>query len=347
MSTRLVPDRARRVAICLTALLAAGCGGGGGGSTSVPPPELIQITAQNEDAVARVTAATFFSMTGVSSMTMPAPPAPAKASGVSDVAARALGVAVAPARRADAKVRLMAVASVTEQCAFGGTVTVTIDDRDGNGFVSAGDLMTIVFAQCKPTATSLTDGTLAFAVTGASATPTTLQLNGTFTFQQMTMVDDGYTSAINGSTEVVYTESVDAANTLTVRVDMTVTAGGLVAAGSTPRFTDTFTYDAGFRAVTTDVMPTLATPHSTAALDGTVHSASLGGRIRLETDPMNPIHDTWGQEFPDSGKVTIHGKASHLRLTVIDSVTVRCELDDDDDGAMEQSHEMLWTELMP
>jgi hypothetical protein len=62
---------------------------------------------------------------------------------------------------------------------------------------------------------------------------------------------------------------------------------------------------------------------------------------------MTPIRDTWGEPYPDSGQVTVLGKESRLRLTVLNVERVRLELDANNDGAFEAAKELLWTDLLP
>jgi hypothetical protein len=53
---------------------------------------------------------------------------------------------------------LDAIGPVTEDCAISGQVTVTLDDRDGDGDASAGDVATFVFDACRDDATTTVDG---------------------------------------------------------------------------------------------------------------------------------------------------------------------------------------------
>jgi hypothetical protein len=352
MTARRIFDRTLRIAALSTAILAAGCGGGGGGSSPPPPiqPQLIQITVQNQDAVARATVATFFSMTGVRALPLAPSPSPrALATGVNDLAMHALSKAMAPAP-VGSKVSRLEVYSDTAACTMGGSMTLTIDDRDNNLAISRGDVMTIAFSQCRETADSMINGALVMAIANASETANSVQLSGTFTYQQLTIIDAGYTSTVNGAMDSVYSESIDPmTGTLNMWLESTVASGGVVASGSTPLVSDTFTYDAGFRSQSNEVTPgdPNAIGFSTIALNGTVHVGSLGGRITLVMDPMWPVHEQFNAEYPDSGRVTVLGSASQLRLTVLNAERVRQELDANNDGTFEANKEVLWTELLP
>lgn len=351
MTARRMLDRTLRIAAVTAAILAAGCGGGGGGGSTPPPapPQLIQITAQNQDAVARSTAATFFGMTGIRALPIAPSPSAKALSGAGDIALRALSKITAPAAGANAKVGRLDVYVDELACTLGGSIRLTIDDRDNNLTISRGDVLTVAFNQCRESADTLINGALVMGISSASETPTTLQMSGTFEYQNLTVIEGGYTSSVHGVMDSTYSESVDPMGTLTTQMTSTVAASGLVASGSTPVLTDTFTYDPGFAMVSMDVEPATPTPpaFSTVALNGTVHVASLGGRITLVTDPMLPVRDTWGEPYPSSGQVTVLGRDSRLRLTVLNVERVRLELDANNDGTFEATKELLWTELLP
>jgi len=306
--------------------------------------ELVRISTQNQVAVARATFANFVSLGYVGDLPVSSPAGAAMAGASIGVARRALGLAHNTTRTADARVRPLAVYSMTEDCLFGGSVTLTIDDRDNNGVPSYGDVMTMTFNDCREDWSSSVDGSFTVNIAVASAT----QLSGLFTFNRLEAVVDGYTAAVNGVADVVYSETSDVSGTR-MMTDMTVAPAGLVSSGSNPSYSDTFTYDPGFRAVWTDVIPFAPTaePYSTAVLNGRLHAASLNGRIIVATDATAPVHDWWSEMYPDSGRVTVDGYRSHLRLTVISTMTVRLELDANDDGVIESTVNVPWATLMP
>jgi hypothetical protein len=329
-----------RTAACLGAILAAGCGGGGGGGEA--PPELLQITNQNQIAVARAVTVNFMSLGSMRDIPISDYSAGgAQASALAGITKQALGTAIEPLRAAGSRFGPLAIQSETELCPAGGSLTITVDDRDNNGLPSAGDVLTMAFNNCRPESSSSINGSVRVDI--AVYVPS--QLSGLFTFGQLTLVDGDDTVSANGAANAVYTETVDPSGTMTIRTELTVASAGLVTSGSTPGYTETLTHDSGFNAVWTDVVPNGPPPYSTSALRGRVHVGSLGNRIILTTDPA--VHDLWSAEFPDSGVVTIDGYRSHLRLRVMSTSMVRLELDSDDDGTFEAGRDMAWTELMP
>jgi hypothetical protein len=350
MSTRLALQRTVRLAALSTAILAAGCGGGGdGGSTppvdtTPPPAALLQITAQNQDAVARAAIATFFSMTGVRAL--PTGGASAKASSVDGAVVHAFSKL--PRQGDGPRVGRFAVASQSMACSVSGSVTMTVDDRDNNMALSAGDVLTLSFSSCRDEPEVMLNGALTVAISGYSETTNAMQMSGSFAYQQLTLIDHGYTSAINGAMNATFSESIDAMGTLTSRIEATVAASGLMATGAQPGYNETFTYDPGFATTLTDVSgapPMIAA--GTTLCNGTVHVASLNGRITLATDAASPVHQRAVDAYPDTGRVRVTGQGSLLQLTVMDSTMVRIELDLTNDGVFDTAKDMAWTTLMP
>jgi hypothetical protein len=335
MSGRLSRNRSTRIAACLIAALAAGCGGGG--DEAPPPPQLLQITTGNQVAVAQAVAVDF----GVLDSTPDLPVA-------SLLAATRTGAAEAPVKRAleatiaaAGRAMPMGTTSITESCPSGGSVTITVDDRDNNATPSAGDLLTTAFSDCRETPTSLLTGS--FALSLSSYTPT--QTSGLLTFSELRLVDEDGTLSFNGPANILYSETTDA-GTYTDRIEMTVAGGGLVVAFSSPRYTDTLNHEPGFNGIWTGVYP--ASPsegYDTAALRGTVGFASLGGKVILATDP--PIKDLATEDRPSSGTVLVTGYQSKLRMTVLNATTVRLELDANNDGTYESALDVPWSEVLP
>lgn len=340
MATILTFNRRLRIAACAGALLAAACGGGGGDGPG--PTQLLQITPQNELAVARATAAIFVSLSGVGDLPLSGPASAGPTSNIAKATKRALGAAIGT-DVASGKARPLAVHSTTEPCPMSGSMTIVFDDRDNNDMPSGGDTMSLAFEQCRLEDSMHAHGKLVIGVGSYSETPNSVQLNGTFRFENLVIDDGVHPTSANGEMNTVYTETLDASGAL-VRFELTVASGGFVASHK-----DKFTYDAGFRLVSTEFMPTSASQmaYSTTMMNGTVHVTSLNARIRVATDSATPVHEWMNQPYPDSGQVTIHGERSQLRLTVMSTTTVRMELDANGDGAYEKSTDIAWTELMP
>jgi hypothetical protein len=126
---------------------------------------------------------------------------------------------------------------------------------------------------------------------------------------------------------------------------LTVAAERLVMSVSQPSYIETFTHDPDFSAEWADVSPLSAPEFLTTTTSGTLSVASLNGKLIVVTDP--PIHALFSEGWPDSGQMLITGFQSRLRMTMLDSATVRLELDANNDGAFESSRDVSWVELYP
>jgi len=326
-------DRTLRVAVCLGAILAAGCGGD---DDTPAPPELLQITTTNQAAVAKATALNFASLDSVRDAGDIGAPAAPQGAAVADSAKYALGKAIAAASR---RYPLDTI-SGTLPCPSGGLIEITLDDRDNSKGPSAGDVLTAKFNNCREDPFSQIKGD--FSVNIASyAQPV---ISGLFRFNQLTLSDPDGTIAVNGQASIDYAVSLDSAGTSTTRVDMKVPAGGLVCAVETAAYKETFTYDPDFSALWNDVSPATAPGYSTSVLNGKVAFASLG-KVLLATDP--PFRDVWEEDGPQSGAVLITGYQSRLRVSVVNTTTARLELDANNDGTYESTRDVPWSELLP
>lgn len=325
-------DRTLRVAVCLIAALAAGCGGD---DDSPPPPELLQITAGNQVAVAQATAANFGSLDSFRDIPISNGAGATAASGLAGTK-HVLGKAIA----ASARSFPLGTISITEPCLFSGSIAITLDDRDNNAAPSAGDVLTSVFNDCRDTSSSSVTGSFAINIAGYSDS----LLSGLFTFNQLALADPQGSVAVSGQANLVYTMTRDAAGTWTTRVDMKVPAAGLVSSITTPKYKETFTYDPDFSALWNDVMPTTAPGYSTSVLNGKLAFASLG-KVLLATDP--PFRDVWEEDGPSGGAALITGNQSRLRISVVNTTTARLELDANNDGTFESTRDIPWTELLP
>lgn len=329
--------RALRLAGCFGAIIAAGCGGGSDEVLTPPPPELLQITSGNQVAVARATAMNFFTLDSLRDVPAAGASGAAQARGTFDAVRHALGRSVASAARAFP----LGTISVTEPCAFSGSIAITLDDRDNNAAPSAGDVLTSVFNDCREEASSSIAGS--FVVNIASYSQPLL--SGLFTFNALTLADADGRVTMSGQANLAYAVSSDSAGTWTTRVEMKVAPAGLSASIVTAPYRETFNYDADFGAQWTDVSPVATSGYSMSVLNGKFLASSLGAKTVVATDP--PIRDVWVEDGPQSGAALITGYQSRLRLTVVSTTTARLELDADNDGTFETTRDIPWSELLP
>jgi hypothetical protein len=355
----------RTCAVIGLALLAAACGGGSDAPAPapIPPsaPMVLQITAANQDAVARA-AANIVVNAAVTGAVAPladgervtaatakrtggAAPSLAGTTSVAGALQRFVEYALRPrggtAAAAGDVVRVLAVLRQTEACAMSGNVTITIDDADNSGTVSAGDSVGFSFNACRSGQGETIDGGLALRVASANGANVT----GVLTFTELSAATLEASFAITGSVDHAYTEAGTLATYRTV-----VGAGGLTTLVTAPPFSDAITLRAGFEQVVTSDSAAMA-PGSTvrglntARVAGTLGATSLGGDVTLSTPAVFERYAI--DPYPRSGQLRAVGAGgSRVQLTALSVTTVRIELDANGDGSFEQSRDLPWGALI-
>jgi hypothetical protein len=323
----------------------------------------LQITAANQDAVARaaanivVNAAATGAVAPLStSERVTANAAPKRGGAVAPSLAGATGVTGVLQRFAEYAVRMrggraaatstdklraLAVLRETEACGPSGNLTITIDDADNSGAPSAGDSVSFSFNACRSGTGETVDGGLALSVAGASGA----NVSGTLTFTELTTSTVDASFAISGSVGLAYSEVGSLATYQTV-----VGAGGLTTLVTAPMFSDAITLRAGFEQVVTSDSAAMA-PGSTmrglntARVNGTLSATSLGGAVTLATPTTFERYAV--DPYPRAGQLQALGAAgSRVQLTTLSVTTVRIELDADGDGVYEQTRDVAWSALI-
>lgn len=352
-------------ATALAAALLAACGGGG--SDGAPPPPAptasVVITSSNQDLVARAAANAVLSSSATAAVTPSAnadrvQTASSKPSGLAGARSlstllvgltrgtlldRTSGKTTAAAPSGDA-VRAQAVLSRTENCAVSGTATFALDDRDGNGQASAGDVLSVIFSQCRTSATEMVDGGFSASFTVVQQAPV-LSMTASITYSQLTATSSEGSFAINGSFAFNFTRqgSVDTAQ-------LSIGANGLAATVATASYSDTVTLLAGYSVTAT--YDSAAVPPggsvaglSTLAVNGAISAASLGGTIVISTPLAIRQYDI--DPHPREGQVQVRGANNGLLvLTVLSTTTVRVQLDANNDGTFEATKDVPWGDLI-
>jgi len=319
------------VAASALAMLTA-CGGGGDSS---PAANDVAITSTNQAAVTR---ASLNGGTGVALVAQ----GPLAGGGTSSplVAATLVRRAVAAAANqrkviASLGARPGAASTSTEACQVSGTMTVTFDDRDGNGTLSNGDVLTAAFAQCHDSDTSSINGTVAITLTAA---PTDTTLDASASFQNVTAVDGSVSSGISGN---VALHEVDGSTVSTVQ--LTVGSGGLAVNVASSTYNDSVSFESG---MTFSASDTTDGSQASLSLDGSFAAASIGGRVTVTT--LTPLTTTDTSDYPATGVIKIVGASgSTVLATVLDDTQVQLQLDANGDGTYESSTVVAWATLLP
>jgi hypothetical protein len=351
-------SRSRYTAIA-AAMLAAACGGGGDdGPAPPPPPSLVKITMTNQDSVARASIASLLPFVDVrvptstpspGRVTTAMPHATARSDGgMNQLVKQSLAMAARPAA-ADV---VRALAQYTEQCAVSGTLTVTVNDNDGNGMPSAGDSVSFAFAQCSNEPGSSVNGVMGMSFATVSSSPTVQDISGSMSFQSLATIDQGSSMTLDGSvgfrlTDTLVTQGIDSIGTYTVG------SSGFraVASGGAFGFNDTFTYRAGYVVTDREFLPSMAGVAATEEItaNGRFGSAALGGDLDLTT--LQPFKSTYtdpeGDIFPTEGQMIATGlDSTRIGLTATKSIEVQMDVCDDGDGEWEATKMVRWDWLL-
>ena len=354
MSTSLALHRAACATALLAALGVAGCGGGGGGGEVPPPPTQVTITAANQEIVATTTANVFVGFGGSTAVIAAkdgSPDLKPQAAGVQSAGALLAGSAkralLTAAGKGGGPRVLQATSSATQNCPTSGTVTATVDDNDNNGMLSAGDRVTLVYAQCRDGADVL-NGSVSMSFTRVIDSPTMAELSAGMTFGTLTASSGDYSSSMNGTVSIAMTMT-----STVVTAIITVESGGLTSVVSSvaPAYSETLTMAAGliFREIddATLGLPGSVNPGMASMwVDGTVSSSRLGGEsITIAT--VTPMQAYFVNAYPHAGQTVVSGASgTKLRMTAIDSMSVRLELDANGDGTYETTTIKPWSDIM-
>jgi len=317
----------RPVVIGVFGAMLVACGGGGGGGEPVVLQK-IDLTVANRDSVAHAVVGGALGIGGAD-VGLPGAVGAAVQSRVKETAQ-------------SARARPMLVASETFLCTVSGSFTLTIDDRDNNYQITPGDVITVVFNECWNTLSEMANGTMTMEITNVLST-TDFDARATFTSlsTEDRLQNQVHRVTLGGTMLATYREQSSSRNTMRLTTEGEFTVG-LV----TPVFSDTVTLASGF---TQDIAEdTVAMPpsgsggpgRSVATVTGDLKSANAGGWVSVKTDEA--VVSYAGDAFPRSGTLQVNGQKGEMHITAQDTVTVRCDLDDDDDGATEDSATVNW-----
>lgn len=332
------------VAASTLAFLTA-CGGSGDDDRQViPPGSALAVTSTNQTSVARASVNWALSVGmaqgALSGGGFASPQDAGRSHAMSTVIRRALETA---GRKTVASVGAhpAAVSSSQDNCPAGGAITTTFDDKDGNQQVTAGDVITATFAQCRESATNIVNGAVAITIVSTPVvTATTSQLVVNADFQTLGFAEDGVSYVVNGL--VAISENDDDTTSLS-HYTMNIGASGFQVGVASTAYNDTVTF--GMGAVVSTIMAYDGSSAS-IAMAGTMSSTSLGGAVTVAT--LASLTGAANDPYPSAGQLLITGASdSKLRLTVIDDTQVRLELDADGDGTYETTSVVPWSTLVP
>jgi hypothetical protein len=229
---------------------------------------------------------------------------------------------------------LAVTTSPPEACAISGTATTSIDDRDNNGELSLGDLVTIVFDKCQDLASEVLNGAATVSITriGATVLPSFgARMNMSQLSQEATNGRHGL--SVNGNLILDYEQP----SPTTERVRLTADGAVSIAAHTHTGYNDTVTLQTGFEQVSN--YETLA-GFTISDATGMLQSAAAGrGLVSVSTPQSLQLSDT--EPYPRSGAVKIAGQGSVV-LTALSPTAVQIDLDADGDNSYESRKQEAW-----
>jgi len=335
------------IVVALGAALVA-CGGGGGDSPAPSVGANIDLTTANRDRVGHSIAAGVVALSPTLTIPLSANGAAADRkwaqaagpvessawSGRLPVLLRQL-LRVSSARAANQMARPLGVAGpVVYACAIAGTMSLTVDDRDDDGGLNGGDVVTTVYSNCQDTTFETLNGTVTTAITALGPTSMSARL----TMSQFSDAAARHALTLDGSMWVDDSQPSGALEVTRLTAD-----GPVVASVTTHLFTDTVTLQNGFsEEATYDAAAGL----STSTVNGSLRSAAAGGIVEISTPANSPLTKYDAEDYPRSGEVRVLGKRGTLWLTVLSTEWVQLDLDADDNGTAESSEVVSWDWLL-
>ena len=317
----------------------AACGGDGG-STASSSPQGLHITSDNQQGVARASVAGGLSVANIETATN----AGGAAAQPTDVAGRThtLSVVLQRALAAGVKSRVAgasqhpaATHGASVACGVSGSVTTTFDDADNNNALSTGDILSVQFDQCKDSATSLFNGK---AILSLTSVPSASQIGANAEFQNVTSVEGGLTSTLQGSVAVSEIDTdTDSTTTLTFVAQMAITL-------ASASYNDQLLIDGGTHIV---VDQQIAAARTSVSFDGVLHAQSLTVAAAVTLQTVSPLVQLDADAYPSSGVIKARGAQGALLMTVLNASTVQLQLDANDDGSYESTQTVAWSALVP
>ena len=297
----------------------SGAGAGGGGT--------LEITAANAVLVTKVSYQAALSSGQLAGFSGNTGPLASDLSGISK-----LGGGLAIANKIGGGSANAIIPEVIEECPLGGTITTNGIIADQQSLtLTPGDSFDIFYAICND-GFSVIDGSLFYEVDAFSGDLLTglysLTMTATFTDFQVATEEDELVS--NGDV-TVRIDTLQFPN-----IEAEVSGNSLTIDGSVSAVVMT-----DFSSLHTQNTAMNPSPYTQTSF-GTLNSTLLSGVISYSTPVAFEGSDA---DYPNSGEFLVTGSNSSARLTAIDSVDVRVDIDIDGDGTIDQTVNTTWAEL--
>jgi hypothetical protein len=297
-----------------------GPGTGGGGLT-------VEITAANAVLVTKVSYQAALSSGELGGFSGDTGLLASDLSGISK-----LGGGLAIANKIGSSSANATITEVIEECPLGGTITTNANIANQQSLtLTPGDSFDIFYEICND-GFSVIDGSLFYEVDAFSGDLLTslysLTMTATFTDFQVATDEDQLVS--NGDI-TVRIDTLQFPNIEAQVSGNSLTVDGSVSAMVMTNFSSLHTQNGAMN----------PSPYTQTSF-GTLNSTLLSGVISYSTPVEFEGSDV---DYPSSGEFLVTGSNSSVRLTAIDSVDVRVDIDIDGDGIIDETVNTTWAEL--
>lgn len=331
---------AASIALAL-ALSACGGGGGGAGDPVVPGPDpnlgKLSITSSNYVAVAQtaVSSSLYFMdsaelLVGAQSSDGKAPTrfALAQLDRLPGWFAKGVGSPVVTG----------AVSTVSEACAGGGRMDISIDDKNNNGNFDAGDAIAIRAVNCIESGSTMNGG-MEMALTSLTGVFGSSNYTATVTMRldKLTVVTGQDTAIGNGEMRMDTRVSGPYNSSVTITVPSFTVAGTLGGVNYSNSLV-------GFQ-LTLGKAPGGTLYNVSVSIRGALSGSMIESK-QISVETLAPLVRNWSAVDPSTGQLLIKGAASsQLRITAQASGMALLELDADGNGMFESSTTRRWSDL--
>lgn len=216
-------------------------------------------------------------------------------------------------------------------CAQSGSITISGNLADPLT-LTANDNFVVESTACDDGLGEVIDGILRFTVTAFEGDI----LSGAFLVSMQTLAENLQVS----NSEDTLTSNGDASITLDTRAALFVSASvsGSAMTADSNTMSESLTNYSSFQTLDFNAVA----PVYTLDASGDLASTRLPGSIRYST----PVRfEGSGQDYPSMGELLIEGENSSARLVAIDNVNVRIEIDNNGDGAVDDTITTTWAAL--
>jgi hypothetical protein len=315
--------------------LLAACGGGssddGGLTGGTPTSEPATITAQNAPLIAGVVAEVAMGQGVFSSIFSPEIPI-ASIGADAGVAAVMKPVASAAFKTASPS-QLYALSAGRENCAISGTVDVTISVSNPLE-PSINDSFAFEFTNCDDGTGVVVNGGMTITITALNGDPASgnMLLGMRIRFSAYAVTEGGETTSADGTITIDIDTSTPPVTTIAISTTTFVTTSEGREEILT-NFTIEITEDASMFPVAITVETSF-----------TISSPRIGGEVTVQT---SLALESMGEDYPFVGELRITGADNAVIVMIaLDANTVRLQIDIDGDGAIDETIDMTWDELM-